>query len=358
MHILVGYGYDPVTTGRYVEEAFSQRCDVSFVGCSDGSRPGFAPNLDLERYIAQTGAKPDLFVYVDSGHIPYLPYHLEHLQCPTAAYLIDVHVGSRLRLPLAALFDYVFVAQRDSVQEYSADPGQVVEWLPLACDPSLYTGAPHSRIWDIGFVGNPGTPQSRRFQLLSMLQTEFLMNDFHRPYSREEMAETYMRSKIVVNCSVGSEVNMRLFEALASGALLITDRIENGLSELFSDGLELITYDGPQDLREKVRYYLAHDAERDKIAIAGKNKAFSAHTWSSRVQQLLDTVETRRPGARAPARNESEAIILRRYADLYSRFRLIDPTMDVLRVARSHRQSRLYAVSRVAQAILRRVKHG
>jgi len=45
----------------------------------------------------------------------------------------------------------------------------------------------------------------------------------------EQMAETYSASKIVFNCSLKKDVNMRVFEALASGSLLLTnDLSENG----------------------------------------------------------------------------------------------------------------------------------
>ncbi|MHB1319673.1 MAG: CgeB family protein, partial [Anaerolineae bacterium] len=214
MHILIGYGYDPLTTGRYFEEALAGEHRVTFVGVSDGLRPGMPANVDLERYVSWSANQPDLFLYIDSGHRPYLPYHVERLACPTAAYLIDVHLGPRLRRPLAALFDYVFLAQKDCLEQYRFSVEQTIEWLPLACDPALYPETSGPRVFDVGFVGNPGDRRSRRAEHLRALESRFALNDYRRPYSRDEMARAYMLSKIVYNCSVGAEVNMRVFESL------------------------------------------------------------------------------------------------------------------------------------------------
>ena len=48
------------------------------------------------------------------------------------------------------------------------------------------------------------------------------------------MGRIYSESKIVLNASINGDLNMRVFEALTSGALLVTDRIENGLDTLFA----------------------------------------------------------------------------------------------------------------------------
>ena len=52
------------------------------------------------------------------------------------------------------------------------------------------------------------------------------------------MARIYSASRIVFNRSIKDDVNMRVFEALASGSLLLTnDLAANGQAELFRDGV-------------------------------------------------------------------------------------------------------------------------
>ena len=52
-----------------------------------------------------------------------------------------------------------------------------------------------------------------------------------------EMFSIYQNSKIVFNYSFKNDVNMRIFEALGSGALLMTNRIvNNGIEDILNPG--------------------------------------------------------------------------------------------------------------------------
>lgn len=357
MNVLVGYGYFPFTTARYLEEALAQEHHVISVGTPWRGRPGYAPNVDIQGLVQDLKLHPDLFLYVDSGHAAYLPRNIEKLDCPTAAYLIDVHLGPRLRRPLATLFDYVFVAQKDCVDLYRMGKDQHVEWLPLACDPRIHKDLGLDRSLDLGFVGRVGGSYDRRTDMLQALETRFKLNDYRRPYKREEMASTYSESKIAFNCSISGDVNMRVFEAMACGAMLVTDRIANGLLDLFQDGRHLATFQTRDELLERVGYYLQHDDERKAIAEAGQAEVLAHHTYRCRGEQILETIQAS-PSARAPLRDATESERLERYADLYSKFRLLDAGFAVLGNARAQRKARLASSYQLLLAILRRIKYG
>jgi hypothetical protein len=79
--------------------------------------------------------------------------------------------------------------------------------------------------------------------------------------------------------------NMRLFEATGVGALLLTEAARN-LPGLFTPGEEVVTYDSPGDLVEKIRHYVAHPEERQVIAAAGQRRTLSEHTYAHRMEQL------------------------------------------------------------------------
>ena len=79
--------------------------------------------------------------------------------------------------------------------------------------------------------------------------------------------------------------NMRLFEAAAMNVFqLVDDR--PGVHEWFEVGQHLVTYRDPQDLREKVVYYLAHPEERETIAAAAREHVLAHHTYAHRVSSL------------------------------------------------------------------------
>jgi 2-polyprenyl-3-methyl-5-hydroxy-6-metoxy-1,4-benzoquinol methylase len=74
--------------------------------------------------------------------------------------------------------------------------------------------------------------------------------------------------------------------------LLVTNDLnDNGQSELFQDGVHLATYKEPEELLEKLGYYLARDAVREQIAAAGMAEALAKHTYRHRMERLLRAVE-------------------------------------------------------------------
>jgi hypothetical protein len=118
-----------------------------------------------------------------------------------------------------------------------------------------------------------------------------------------DMYRVFADSRIVINVhedvAEGKATNMRLYEATGSGALLMTENYEN-LPELFEPGREVVAYDGPDDLVQKVRHYLAHDDERERIAAAGQARTLADHTYAERVRRLepmLEAAVSRGPGA-------------------------------------------------------------
>jgi spore maturation protein CgeB len=84
--------------------------------------------------------------------------------------------------------------------------------------------------------------------------------------------------------------NMRLYEATGVGTLLITDAKRN-LAELFEPDEEVVTYSSEDELVEKIRHYLADDAERSKIARAGQERTLRDHTYAHRMRELVSILE-------------------------------------------------------------------
>lgn len=111
----------------------------------------------------------------------------------------------------------------------------------------------------------------------------------------EELQALLQSAKIVINITrsdfYGAEtgVNLRIFEALAAGCFLLTDYCEE-VGELFRAGEEIEVFRSAAELKEKVRYYLENESERERIARNGHARFLSAHTWSSRVDQIRSTV--------------------------------------------------------------------
>ena len=127
-----------------------------------------------------------------------------------------------------------------------------------------------------------------------------------RPVWGTELHTLLASAKIVLNITrtdfYGAEtgVNLRIFEALAAGCFLLTDHCDE-IAELFTVGKELETFRSSSELADKVRYYLAHDTERELIAKTGAATFYGKHTWQERLASTLLPVISAPSMATAPA---------------------------------------------------------
>src|SRR5919204_6215704 len=205
-------------------------------------------------------------------------------------------------------FDYAFTAQRDFVDVLHRAGSPQVQWLPLACDPEIHCRYDVPKRFDVGFVGATGDPYARRTALLARLECRYTINDYSRPYTPPEMARLYSESHLVFNCSLRGEVNMRVFEGPATGTLLLTDRIGNGLTELVAEREHVVMYDD-ETLIGVVDEVLRDGAARERIARQGYEHVRAHHTYDHRVSSLLDAIFASRAGPLlcAPLRHHSSA---------------------------------------------------
>lgn len=66
-----------------------------------------------------------------------------------------------------------------------------------------------------------------------------------------------------------------------------------GLDDLLQDGAHCAWYRDADDCAARVRYYLTHDAERDRIRKAGEDQVRANHTFDQRIRFLLSGDEWR-----------------------------------------------------------------
>jgi hypothetical protein len=97
---------------------------------------------------------------------------------------------------------------------------------------------------------------------------------------------------IVFQCSQHGEITRRVFEGMACGRMVLTDRLreETGLSDWFVDGEDIVYYDDADDAVEKILYYSEHPEERERIAKNGYNAVMSDHTQVQRCNLIEDLI--------------------------------------------------------------------
>jgi glycosyltransferase involved in cell wall biosynthesis len=260
----------PDTTGVYVHRALAELVDVVQF------QPGQGEDIPVSGF--------DLYLSIDDDTEHRLPDALR----PRAYWAIDTHRDFPARFQRALASDFVFAAQRDGAERLRAAGVSSASWLPLACDPEIHCRHDVPTQFDVSFVGH--TCPGPRDELLELIRRNFPNHFIGQAYF-DEMARIYSASRIVFNRSIKNDVNMRVFEALACGSLLVTnDLTDNGQAELFQDGVHAVMYREPHELRDKIRYYLAHEEERETIAAAGRAEALAKHTYRHRMERLLEQV--------------------------------------------------------------------
>lgn len=209
----------------------------------------------------------------------------------------DTHLDGGYRLKKAEKFDYVFFNQKAAVDEFR---GKSV-WLPHAVEPAAYPGITTIKKYDVAFIGHmqadvPNYNGMSRVRALDRLFKEFqnfYYGSRHPAFPGknlfEDAAHHFAESKIVFNISIGDDINMRVFESMATGSMLLTNKLPH-LDRLFTDGIHLVTYDSYDDMVDKVKWYLQYENAREKVAEAGQTEVLAKHTYLKRVEKIFETI--------------------------------------------------------------------
>jgi hypothetical protein len=308
---------------------------------SDAFGPDYATYFDLDFTKADEsvitlldssrsrGERPDFFAHlIDTSS---LPRDLQICPIPTVSLDIDSFGWSLSRIRWAMLFDYVFLWHPSLVPIYKAAGHPQVFALPHAADGLLFEKdtASVNRPFDLGWVGAFNYAHyNKRRRIIEGLASRFRMNDFKKRYSKMETAEVYTKSKIVVNVSredFPQEANMRCYEAMAGGTLLITG-IPTELTEWgFREGEHFIGWRTEDELPNLVDHYLLHARERNDIARSGQSMTLRDFTFQSCRDRMSSVLRERRNEFFAPARNWGPDEVGLLYLEHHYRYQLFEP---------------------------------
>lgn len=109
----------------------------------------------------------------------------------------------------------------------------------------------------------------------------------------EAFAIMVSRSKINLNISlkgIRGGTPLRVMDIMAAGGFVLTNYCAE-TAELFEEGKEITMFRTPEELVEKVSYYLEHEDERKAIAAAGQQKVLADFTYEKLLKRFLDWTE-------------------------------------------------------------------
>jgi len=278
-------------TGQFFRESLRETDKLHF------DLSVYKSDADIQQFLdraSQSGEYPDVILHETGA--PGLPRGLEKVSTPTACLDIDTFGWTHLRVKWAMLFDYAFTWHPSYVRLFQEAGHPRVFAIPHAVDARFFRGLPvaSDRRYDLGFVGNSGLPQYRqRDRIMSILAGRFKMNDFARKCSKEDMVEVYEQSRIAVNVSRAefpAEANMRCYEAMAGGALLMT-AMPTELTEWgFLEGEHFIGWHSEDEIPGLVDQFLRCPERRLAIAHAGQDRTLKDFTYQRCAEMMIDII--------------------------------------------------------------------
>lgn len=197
----------------------------------------------------------------------------------------------------APYLNYCVTTDKESFLKYRSlgYPAILSQW---AANPNYYKPYPLEKIYDVSFVGQ--CHGIRREVTSHLISKGVSLKTFGRGWGEyipfADMVKIYSQSRINLNISASSvdssvkQVKGRIFEVPMAGGFLLTDYAPE-LENFFTIGEELVCYEGLDDAVEKIRYYLAHEGEREQIAQAGHKRALEQHTWQCRLADVLEEAQ-------------------------------------------------------------------
>ena len=289
--------------------------------CFDWGTP---VNVDVRELLRKCRTRPDFILNPESG-ITFMPTNLTEVDVPTVCFHFDTYQATARRIRWSMIYDIPVVFHPHFKEEYrrAGHPNPLT--LAHAAPIDLYSARnleEYERRYEVGWVGRlNGAPYHARRRVLPGLASRFQMNDWERTYTTEETAEIYRRSKIIVNISrddYPQDANMRVYETMAAGALLIT-RMPADLSSVgFLEGEHFIGYRDESEIVPAVRRWLADEAGRARITSAARELVMARHTYDARVKSLLEFVAANGSKLSAPARGWPESKVRLTYLDYYA----------------------------------------
>ena len=210
-------------------------------------------------------------------------------------------------------YDCVFTPKSYHFDLYRSAGAHRVEFLPYAFDPWCHFPVDLSLeererfASDVAFIG---TWEQRRAQLLEDLVRPGC--SYHlaiwgnywnrlpadsplRPYVKFQPAYGSTQAKIFGSSKIALAFLMepdlhtaRTFEIPAFGAFMLAERtVEH--TRFFAEGCEIACFVGDSELREKIGYYLNHEAERTLMARAGFEKVTKGgNSYVDRMRYVLE----------------------------------------------------------------------
>jgi glycosyltransferase involved in cell wall biosynthesis len=241
--------------------------------------------------------QPDILLVKADASARNLPSNLKAFKCPRVLLVGDTH---HMGMPIQKLvayakqekFDRIILDHTRHHARWFFEAGlKNLHWIP-AFDFTFFPRTPSpipSR--QFSFVGQAGKFHPYRCRVIESLKKSGLPMEMLRG-TPAEAADIYADSVVTLNVSLNGDLNLRVFEALAAGGFLLTDKLtpSSGLELLFKPGEDIEVWSSVGELMEKARFYLDHPEDADRIRRSGQHKLLEFHHPDVKIREFFELV--------------------------------------------------------------------
>jgi len=235
--------------------------------------------------------KPDIILHMDWGR--HLSSVLSNLKS-TGAFCVmeagDDPQNFERNIIKAPWFDLILSPDIRTVNKYK-ELGYNAEWWTHFADTMIHYPLDIQEKYVA--VSSRGMGSSEILDTLTSHYPNVIINQ--NGWEGENHTKFLNSGKMVIQHSRWGEITRRIFEGMACGKLVITDRLSKDtlLENLFTDGEDIILYNDLLDCANKIVYYNKHEDERKRLAQNGLNKVLQYHTQKQRVNTIINKYNER-----------------------------------------------------------------
>ena len=248
------------------------------------------PDLKKKYFISDICKKHkiDVIFQVENLSKREIIIDINEQHCLKIFWAIDIHLNFYWQKYYFENFDIILTTQKNFLNRYNGK----IFWLPWGIHDEFICKEfiPFKRRkFDISFVGLIDRNRVKRKQIIDLISSHFNIflagTNLEKRLPLSDMLDIYKNSKIVINESILRDVNFRYFEVTSQGALLYSEKINNGEDELFEDKKEVLYY-SQLNIITRLKYYLKNQEKLEKIAYNGWLKTKKYHKLSDRVKEV------------------------------------------------------------------------
>lgn len=203
------------------------------------------------------------------------------------AYCVDSPINEFWLRDACKLFDYVFVDQKSTLNNFGA-AGINARWLPLCAQKAYFTDNTPEKIHDISFVGSIDGGRTKRCNLLRLLQGAFPLN-IRSGISVGQTQQVFSQSRTILNENLFPGLTLRVFQGMAANSLVFTEESSVVANGPFRDNEHMVCFNS-NNVIEKLNLVLSSYHKYEEIAHNASRVCRAAHTSETRAAELLDAI--------------------------------------------------------------------